>query len=194
MLHFLLLAVTLNFDSSGFNFENTYTENGLNITPNCHISFNNDGAGFGGSNYIATDLGGCYGAGTWNRDFPGPGHYQVDASDTWESTPAVLWIEAGGLPFSLLDFYIPLYPNFILTSSRGGRFVTSSIGFVSFSGDEWSDLDWLLFDIGSGIGISAGVGIDRLRVNIHGAARRVPEPGSILLLVLGVMMLRRKHA
>lgn len=193
MLH-LLLAVTLNFESTGFMLTDTYSENGLNLTPNCNLSFVPEG--LGGSTYIAIDNTGCYGDGTWNRDFHGPERWLVRETDTWEITPAILWIEASGTPFSLLDFFIPQFTEFRLLSSNGGLFSPSGQGFVSFGGDEWTNLDWLVFDIGAGNGISAGLGMDRLRVNIHDAttARRAPEPGTFLLLALGAMMLRRKHA
>ena len=173
-------VVVLDFDGSADNLTAPYLENGITVTPNCHYHLYNDDPGFGGSPYITIDSSGCSGGGLYNPSFPGPPEYQVTPERPFiPLMPAVLWIEAGGAEFSLLNLFSPV-AGWRLESSAGGIYNHPNLepGIVAFGGARWRNLDWLLFLVfDSG---APEVGMDRLRLRI------APEPGSLILISLSL--------
>jgi len=175
-------TVMLDFEGAGGSQIADYFENGFRAAPNCHYDFLPSG-GFSGSAYLAIDRSGCGGGGLFNAAFPGPSELRLTPTTPFFSVPAALWIDASGQPFSLLDLYSP-FTNWTLLSSNGGVRESSSpadIGAtISFSGGDWEGLQWLLFAAVDDPGAPL-IGIDRLHL-------RVPEPGLILLVGLGLAL------
>ena len=83
---------------------------------------------------------------------------------------------AGGL-FTPIDL-LSMTGGVHLASSKGGALLLSTRGVVAFTGDVWSDIEWLELSVSQLEG--APMGFDDLRV-------RVPEPGPLLLLVTGLL-------
>lgn len=183
--------VTVDFNSTGGLFNGDYTENGFVFSPNCHYDFSTIGSGYGGSTYIGIDRSGCGGSGLYNSSFAGPAAYQLDPSTPTHSVPAVLYIDYGGNPFSLLDFWSPSgNGTWSMESSNGGMINASSVGTVTLSGADWTNISWLLFyDV---VNVGAPVaGLDHMNFDVN-----VPEPATLLLILIGfaALLMSRKPA
>ena len=179
--------VVLDFDQGPGGATANYLENGFRVSPNYHYDILDEGVGgtkrgFNESFYIGTD-----GNSGWNPDFLGPAEYQATGGGV-----AVLWIDAGGEPFSLLDLWDPSSTTWRIESSGGGVYSDSdpTPGTVLFSGAEWQNIEWLLWRyefLDPGIPIA---GLDHMRF-------LVAEPATLALLGLGFAGLgwsRRKKA
>lgn len=184
--------ITVDFNSTGGAISGDYIENGFVFSPNCHYDFSNiNNAGYAGSTYMGIDRSGCGGNGIYNSSFAGPAAYQLDPSTPFYSIPAVLYIDYGGKPFSLLDFWNPSGPGtWSMESSNGGVISSSSIGTVTLSGADWTNVSWLLFH--DDINVGAPVpGLDHMHFAVN-----VPEPAPILLMLIGfaALLMNREPA
>ena len=109
-----------------------------------------------------------------------------------------LWVDFSGAPFSLLGLDPAAMmdsTNWRLTSSNGGLFILPpfSLDHVDFSGSAWTSVSWLLFTDPESAGFPRG--FDNISFLIQDAST-VPEPGSVLLVGLGlasIVIVRRKR-
>jgi hypothetical protein len=94
---------------------------------------------------------------------------------------------ADGLPFSVLSLSAVGAQWGMSTSNGGGQGFLGPSGPVSFSGPEWTAVQWLQFGAGSG----------ELRGFDNLVLAAVPEPGTALLMALGAIALaarrRQRH-
>jgi PEP-CTERM motif len=154
---------------------------GFIFSPTCHIDLGSTiGEGGGGgwtSNYIGTDGSGCNGSPPrLNPNYIGP------------ATTANNWMyitRADGTPFTLQGFQ-PVAAPFVLSSSAGGnRAITafnpsgSGWAYQSFSGPDWTDVQWLLVTQANG---GTPKGFDNFAVQV------VPEPAAYALMGLGLFV------
>ncbi len=118
------------------------------------------------------------------------------ATDCLAPGPSILYVDNGGLPFSLVSLYGPLdMDSFFVLSSKGGSWSPSPLethypgcpaydaeGYwcpkiFSFDGPEWHGITWLM--LSEQYGVTAGV--DQFTFTAG-----VPEPGTLALLGLGL--------
>ncbi|HKQ24695.1 MAG TPA: hypothetical protein VJT81_09675 [Burkholderiales bacterium] len=195
--------IVLDFEQTGCCTSADYFENGVRVTPNYHYDFvpslggvptGRGFEGFEGSTYIGVDRSGALGdavnSGLVNPAFPAAA-YQA-GPNVW---PA-LWIDVGGQPFSILDFWVTRSP-WELHSSSGGLLTSidfTSPGTISVSGAEWQNIEWVLWVALHDAG-APDIGIDHLRLDVPTS---IPEPKTCALIltslgVLGLVMNRKKR-
>jgi len=171
--------VTLDFDDQtpGSYFGNMVVD-GARFSPSCHMDIvaPSDGAwlsGYDDTSWAGFDRSGCLG-GDWNDAYLGGAVSETDA---------LLWMDLGGAAFDLTELYL-VDPHIQIESSKGGLFhadLSDGPGMVAFSGAEWTGINGLRFRFPSDPGVPGG--IDHITLN------RVPEPGVIWLVGLGLLAL-----
>jgi hypothetical protein len=172
-------VVSLDFeDAFGRVVYNNYFTQGFRFSPNSHYDIGGGSTG----NWLG-----------WDHGAPAIVHPYIESNPYWlgpaELSPwtngnrdvgdSWMYIDASGAHFDLLSFDLVAYGLDVFSSNGGVKSVeinsTSPLP-VSFSGDEWEGLTWLLVRAGSP-GVPAG--FDNL-------VMRVPEPGSLLLALTAV--------
>lgn len=181
-------------DGLGLSTQN-FVSKGVVFSPSCHMHIPNHEAGgeyvdvpASGGNWLGFDSSGCdtY----FNDDYLG--------SDI--GSPGKMFLAlVSGQTFNLLSFdFVRLSesgPGLMnIYSSRGGYFPLrkyDGYGYAnySFSGDAWSNLEWVVF---SNEGLGAPSGFDNL--TLERVVGQVPEPGSSAawLALLGAMFVLRR--
>jgi hypothetical protein len=170
-------VITADFETvhpdpgGGFVFENIVS-GGIRISPACHVHHMraaDSPFGFGGSSWISWDGGGC--PADTNPDYVGA-----------DPATNMLHVDYFDVPFTLESLYF-VGPGEV-TSSKGGT--ASGTGLMNFTGPEWTEIEWLLFE-GCDCGAPA-FGIDHLTI-------RVAEPLTPALFGAGLAaigLLRRR--
>ena len=184
--------VTADFEDlsgQGAIITSNYSTQGVRFSPSGHFdvrealmdnAWNSTWFGFDGS-------GGC--PFVFNSDFLGPPEYSVSSGS---GNCGLVWVDYSNRPFSLLSLDVVI-GNWSVTSSNGG-FAQALVGTLedpfprmTFEGPEWTGIKWLLFDARRN---GAPVGFDNFTI-------RVPEPGTLALMSLGLLGLgfarRRLH-
>jgi hypothetical protein len=175
--------ITLDFNNltPGYFAEDLNLQ-GFRLSPNCHYDAIPSG-GYSGSAWLGFDTSGCSGS-LFNPDYVGP-------PPTLPNT-ARLYVDLYGAEFSLVSVY-DVIPFYEIYSSKGGHVALGTsrdrgCRTLACEGDEWTGIQWLLFDSPGSPGQADG--FDHLVLDIP---VKVPEPGTLLLLTasLGLVPLLR---
>lgn len=175
--------ITVDFNSTMGGVTEDYNENGFTFSPNCHYDITHGfNTGYEGTPYIGIDRSGCRGGGLFNSAFGGPSEFQLQDDTDPDSVTAVLYITFNGNPFSLLDFW-STSGVWNMESSNDGFFSSPSNlpQVVEFSGNEWTNVNWLLFKAIDDPGEPV-IGMDHIRF-------KVPEPTVMMLMLIGILAL-----
>lgn len=180
-------VVSLGFEeASGQVVYNNYYTQGFRFSPNSHYDV--------GDGPTGQWLG-------WDHGAPAITPPHVESNPFWFGPPELspytngnqavgsswMYIDAAGAHFDLESFDLIAYGLEVHSSKGGVKSVEIYDGSslpISFSGDEWKGLTWLLIRGGSGV----PAGFDNV-------VFRVPEPngGSLVVLAIGAMALCRRR-
>ncbi len=180
--HSRAAVVNLTFEeASGRVVYNNYFTQGFRFSPNSHYDV--------GSGPTGNWLG-------WDHGAPAIVDPYIESNPYWLGPAALspwtngnqgvgeswMYIDANGANFDLLSFDLIAYGLDVVSSKGGNKSVqiTSVVPVpVSFAGDEWQGLTWLLVRAGSA-GVPAG---------FDNVTFRVPEPSALWLSLLALACL-----
>lgn len=184
--------LTIDFEDqiAGYHFNyGNFTVGGFRFSPSCGVQVVNPTQGYN-SKWIGGSGLDCASGGDVNPEFTA-GTLQEGRS---------LRVDNFGKPFSFLSVLSIRndYQSFEIRSSKGGLFVQSEpqdglvdyVDYFAFSGPEWTDVLWIMFIDRNGTHEMRGW--DNMQFDV----RAIPEPGTMLLIGLGLVSLaitRRKR-
>lgn len=156
-----------------------YAYSGFRLSPNCHYDIVAPGGtlhGYEGSTWMGFDGSACYPEGTFNTDYLRPG------APTGYGAGPEIWMDYSGHPFSLASLFLNS-TDVTIHSSKGGLYTlpldAAGPRVVSFSGDEWRGIQWILFEQW-GADAGAPQGFDQVVL-------QVAAPHTAALLALGIV-------
>ncbi len=117
----------------------------------------------------------------WGGGDAGTQYVNIDTSAT--GPVSRIRFDFGGLPFDLVSLFVPDFETGgLFASSNGGSMTLGTTGLQSFSGPEWTDVQWLTLETEG-----PWSGIDNLTID------PIPEPTTLALLGAGLVALRARR-
>lgn len=154
---------------------------GVRISPNCN--FSTDSIIDLRPPAIYFDAAGCQSElgedGGFNRNFLGPAQYEPPTNDP------VLYVDAYGAPFSLLNITIGVVPFILETSRDSITFPFSGVTSFDFSRNAaFSDITYFLVRYSGSDQGAPALGFSNVVVDLQG---KISTPGTLGLLSLGAL-------